>query len=141
MFYLLFTLVSQYKSLCEDISGFPPCSQTIYHCSLQYWDPGLCPPRVQNRIHAESSGRNQSSHQNFSNIHLVLKIQTTIEMLLPRILYKYEYGKICKLFQVQIYKTRRSGRYAPILLDPAEGWGPFGSIGALRALLGSFGPQ
>ena len=37
--------------------------------------------------------------------------------------------------------TRRSGRYAPILLAPAEGWGPFGPLGALRALLGAFGPQ
>ena len=38
---------------------------------------------------------------------------------------------------VNIY-TRRSGYYAPILLAPAEGWGP---LGALRALLGAFGPQ
>ena len=34
-----------------------------------------------------------------------------------------------------IFKTRRSGRYAPILLAPAESWG------ALRALLGDFGPS
>ena len=33
---------------------------------------------------------------------------------------------------VQYTYTRRSGRYAPILLAPAEGWG------ALRALLGAF---
>ena len=26
---------------------------------------------------------------------------------------------------VNIKKTRRYGRYAPILLAPAEGWGPF----------------
>ena len=37
--------------------------------------------------------------------------------------------------------ARRSGRYVPILLAPAEGWGPFGPLGALRALLGAFGPQ
>ena len=40
-----------------------------------------------------------------------------------------------------ILDTRRSGCYAPILLAPAEGWGPFGPLGALRALLGAFGPQ
>ena len=32
-------------------------------------------------------------------------------------------------------KTRRSGRYTPILLAPVEGWG------ALHALLGAFGPS
>ena len=36
----------------------------------------------------------------------------------------------------QYSKTRRSGRYAPILLAAAEGWGPFMPLGALRALLG-----
>ena len=43
-------------------------------------------------------------------------------------MYKYNY-------------TRRSGHYAPILLAPAEGWRPFGPLGALQALLGAFGPQ
>ena len=33
-----------------------------------------------------------------------------------------------------IYSTRSSGRSAPLLLAPVEGWG------ALRALLGAFGP-
>ena len=37
--------------------------------------------------------------------------------------------------------TRRSGRYAPILLAPAEGWGPFGPLRALRALLGPSAPS
>ena len=37
--------------------------------------------------------------------------------------------------------TRSSGRYAPFILAPAEGWGPFGPPRALRALLGAFGPQ
>ena len=34
-----------------------------------------------------------------------------------------------------ICNARRSGRYAPILLAPAEGWG------ALWALIGAFGPS
>ena len=38
------------------------------------------------------------------------------------------------------YITRISGHYAPILLVPAEGWGPFGPLGVLRALLGAFSP-
>ena len=29
----------------------------------------------------------------------------------------------------EIFETRRSGHYAPILLAPAEGWGPFGPWG------------
>ena len=37
--------------------------------------------------------------------------------------------------------TRRSGRYSPILLAPAEGWGALGTLEALQALLGAFGPQ
>ena len=37
--------------------------------------------------------------------------------------------------------TRRSRHYVPILLAPAEGWGPFGPLGALWALLGAFGLQ
>ena len=46
-----------------------------------------------------------------------------------------------KFAEAFIYRTRRSGRYAPILLAPAEGWGPFGPLGALRALMGAFGHQ
>ena len=45
------------------------------------------------------------------------------------------------MIDMNIEITRRSGRYAPIILAPAEGWGPFGPLGALRALLGAFGPQ
>ena len=37
--------------------------------------------------------------------------------------------------------TRRSGCCTPILLAPTEGLGPFGPLGALRALLRAFGPQ
>ena len=48
----------------------------------------------------------------------------------------------CQIGSLHVFKvTRRSGRYAPILLAPAEGWGPFGPLGALRALMGAFGPQ
>ena len=41
----------------------------------------------------------------------------------------------------KIFITRRSGRYAPILLAPAEGWGALWAPRALRALLGAFGPS
>ena len=37
-----------------------------------------------------------------------------------------------------IYQTRRSGRYAPILLAPSEGWGALQAPRALRSLLGAF---
>ena len=37
------------------------------------------------------------------------------------------------------WKTRRSGRYVPILLAPAEGWGALWAPKALQALLGAFG--
>jgi len=40
-----------------------------------------------------------------------------------------------------VLTTRRFEHYAPILLAPVEGWGPFGPLGALRSLLGAFGPQ
>ena len=50
--------------------------------------------------------------------------------------------KILRIWRKRrIFSTRRSGCYVPILLVPAEGWGPFGPLGALRALLGAFGPQ
>ena len=39
-----------------------------------------------------------------------------------------------------IFKTRRSGRYAPILLAPAEDWEALRAPRALRALLGALGP-
>ena len=46
------------------------------------------------------------------------------------------------LVRTGIYSdNRRSGRYAPILLAPAEGWGPFRPLRALRAMLGAFSPQ
>ena len=45
------------------------------------------------------------------------------------------------LLYMQIWFTRRSGHYAPILLAPAEGWGPFGPLGAMWAGLADFGPQ
>ena len=38
-------------------------------------------------------------------------------------------------------KTRRFVSYTPILLAPAEGWGPFGPLGALQALLGPSAPS
>ena len=46
----------------------------------------------------------------------------------------YLFFIIFKQVLFQYNTTRRSGRYAPILLAPAEGWGPIG------ALLGAFGP-
>ena len=45
-------------------------------------------------------------------------------------------GKIIELKYKHV-RTRRSGRYAPILLALTEGWGPLGPLGALRALLRS----
>ena len=36
---------------------------------------------------------------------------------------------------LEILDTRRSGRYTPILLAPAEGWGPFAGPA------GAFGPH
>ena len=33
---------------------------------------------------------------------------------------------LVRLFVGKYIETRRSGRYAPIILAPAEGWGPFG---------------
>ena len=44
-------------------------------------------------------------------------------------------------FDCLVLQTRRSGRYAPILLAPAEGWGALRAPRALRALLGAFGPS
>ncbi len=34
-----------------------------------------------------------------------------------------------RAFITKYCKTRRSGHYAPILLAPVEGWGPFGPLG------------
>ena len=34
--------------------------------------------------------------------------------------------KFIYIFILLFFKTRSSGRYAPLLLAPAEGWGPFG---------------
>merc|ERR1712030_250090 len=39
-----------------------------------------------------------------------------------------------------LYSTRSSGRSAPLLLAPAEGWGALRAPRALWALLGAFGP-
>ena len=47
---------------------------------------------------------------------------------------------LCKIFP-QYFITRRSGRYASILLAPAEGWRAHRAPKALRALLGAFGPS
>ena len=38
-----------------------------------------------------------------------------------------------------MFKTRSSGRSAPLLLAPAEGWGALQAPMALRAVLGAFG--
>ena len=52
------------------------------------------------------------------------------------------YIDMCIYIYIYIYVyTRSFGRYAPILLAPAEGWGPFGPPRALQALLGAEGPQ
>ena len=40
-----------------------------------------------------------------------------------------------------LFYTRRYGRYAPILLAPAEGWGALQAPSALQALSGAFGPS
>ena len=40
-----------------------------------------------------------------------------------------------------IFVTRSSGQSVPLLLAPAEGWGPFRPLGALRALLGALAPS
>ena len=56
----------------------------------------------------------------------------------------HEIVQFYEIFSIHLYLylyTRRSGCYAPILLAPPEGWGPFGPVGALRALLGAFSPQ
>ena len=45
------------------------------------------------------------------------------------------------LTETDIITTRRSGRYAPILLAPAEGWGALQAPRARQALLGAFGPS
>ena len=45
-----------------------------------------------------------------------------------------------EVFWKYIY-TRSSGRSAPLLLAPAEGWGALRAPTALRAVLGAFGPQ
>ena len=39
------------------------------------------------------------------------------------------------------YLTRSSGRYAPFLLAPAEGWGPFGPLGPCRPYWGPLDPS
>ena len=45
--------------------------------------------------------------------------------------------KICHIgLKILFNSTRRSGHYAPILLVPVEGWGPFGPLGALRPPVG-----
>ena len=49
----------------------------------------------------------------------------------------YIFSEVCFI----IFRTRRSGRYAPILLAPAEGCGALQAPRALRALLGAFGPS
>ena len=49
---------------------------------------------------------------------------------------------VCLSYKKLKYRnTRRSWHYAPILLAPVEGCWPFGPLGALRALLGAYGPQ
>ena len=49
--------------------------------------------------------------------------------------YYLQYNMVYVSVNSTILQTRRSVCYAPILLAPAEGWGPF------RALLGAFSPQ
>ena len=41
---------------------------------------------------------------------------------------------------ISIWNTRRSGCYAPILLAPAEGWGPFGPLGPCGPCWGPSAP-
>ena len=63
-------------------------------------------------------------------------------LLFPKIQIAAKIGDEEEQKILSIYKRiRRSGRYAPIPLAPAEGWGPFWPLGALQALLGAFGPQ
>ena len=40
-----------------------------------------------------------------------------------------------------IFGTRRSGCYVPILLAPAEGWGPFGPLGPFGPFWGPSAPS
>ena len=47
----------------------------------------------------------------------------------------------CYYVNLNIKETRRSGRYVPIPVAPAEGWGTLRAPRALRALLGAFGPS
>ena len=68
-----------------------------------------------------------------SLMYSVVTVSATCMGLVP--IRKNEINYV--IFLLVIY-TRRSRRYAPILLAPVEGWGPFGP---LKALLGAFALQ
>ena len=71
-----------------------------------------------------------------NNIEEASKLQSSMEAI-----YNWENTNNMKFNISKFNITRSSGRYVPILLAPAEGWGPFGPPRALWALLGAFGPQ